>query len=102
MQFIKTVITRFSVVTPGFAGVTPGLGTPGAAAPAGKIALRLSQVAKRTGFGVLGHRGRQVCRFGRQNSLYGLHCDRDTARIVSVFAKGVVRPVARKNGHLVN
>lgn len=102
MQFIKTVLTRISTATPVFAGVMPAIGASGTAAPACKIGLSLSLAAKRTGLGVLGHRGRQVCRFGRQNNLYGLHCDRDTARIVSVFAKGTIRPVARKNGKRIN
>jgi len=102
MQFIKTVFTRISIAAPGFAGIMPALGTAGAAAPACRTGHSLSPAARRTGLDVLGQRGRQVCRFGRQNSLYGLHCDRDTARIVSVFAKGMVRPVARKNRKLVN
>lgn len=92
MQFLKSVLTRISTGTPGFVGATPGIPASGKSATTCKIGLSISLAANRSGLRALGHRGRQICRFGRQNNLYGLHCDRDTARLVSVFAKGTMHP----------
>lgn len=102
MQFIKTVLTRISIGTPAFGGSVPGVHVPSQTASPCRIGQSLSLAAKRTGLGALGHKGREVCRFGRQNTLYGLHCDRDTARLVSVFAKGAMRPTARTHGNSLN
>ena len=74
MHGIRTVFTRIST------GI-----------PAGKPNNCMVRRPSLKTLWTLGKTGRQVCHYGRQNSLYGLHCDQDTARLISVFAKGAVR-----------
>lgn len=102
MQFLKTVLTRISTGTAGTNLALLGAGSCALRGTSCKIGLAPAGIVKRTGLGLLGQKGRQVCRFGRQNSLYGLHCDRDTARLVSVFAKGTIRPVGRADVKTLN